>query len=155
MLYSLLKPLRSPLFASVAFVLVTAISVGVWFYLAAPKSNQTIIEYKTEQLGSQPSQTNPPDEFPHNPQMVIRNAAALRKQGRDIEAFAELNLLSNHEPTSATSSSKRSNVLMFLTLRHSLPIGQRCDASCAAKEKLLRSESRQDFRLHRLNDRNS
>lgn len=123
MLYSLLKPLRSPRFASVAFVLIIAISAGAWFYFAAPKRNQAIIESKTEQLGSQPSQTNPPDEFPNTPQMVIRHAAALRKQGRDIEAFAELNLLSNHEPTSAPELLEQSE-LAFDQSRYKEALGQ-------------------------------
>ncbi|MCY2985342.1 MAG: cytochrome c [Planctomycetota bacterium] len=78
----------------------TAVSVGVWFCLTAPKSNQAIIKSKSDQLGSQPSQPNTPHELPNNPQTVIRQAGTFRKQGRDIEAFAEVQLLSNDEATS-------------------------------------------------------
>lgn len=80
-------------------VIVAGISVATWFALAAPKYNQANIEPKTEQLGSQRSQPNPPGDLPNNSEAVIRQAGTFRKLGLDHEAMHNLSQLSNDEPT--------------------------------------------------------
>ena len=100
MLYSLLNPLRSPRVVSIALVLVATISIVAWSYSSTSKNNHAIVESKTDQPGIQSAQPSPPPKSPDTPQSVIRQAGTFRKQGRDLEAFAELKNLSDDDPTS-------------------------------------------------------